>query len=157
MKRQWRDVPGLEDRYEVSNDGLVRSKPLVLKQVKTKDGYWQVNIGGGTKYVHRLVAQAFLENTDSKRVVNHINGDRQDSRSINLEWTTHAENNAYTYRMGRQPPGQLPIVALAIDGSVAHRFASLRAASRYLCVTVASIRSAIDRKGTSCGYRWRYE
>jgi HNH endonuclease/NUMOD4 motif len=154
--REWRDVQGLEDRYEVSNDGLVRAKPRILKPGFTHDGYPTVNIGGRTKYVHRLVAEAFLDNPQGKRVVNHKNGDRADSRLSNLEWATHSENNTDAYARGRTLPRADRVIGVSPDGQVIGPFASIRRAAESVGVQPSAVSSALRRHGSSAGYVWAY-
>ena len=62
----------------------------------TQDGYPIVNIPGrrAMKLVHRLVAEAFIDNPRGCREVDHINHNRQDNRVENLRWVTHKENQA---------------------------------------------------------------
>ena len=50
-----------------------------------------------TLYVHRLVAQSFIENPDNKREVNHIDGNKLNNDVSNLEWVTHSENTVHAY------------------------------------------------------------
>ena len=61
------------------------------KGCKAKDGYRIVRIDGKMIYVHRLVAEAFLPNTENKRTVDHINRVRDDNRVQNLRWATQKE------------------------------------------------------------------
>lgn len=51
------------------------------------------------KYVHRLVAEYFIDNPLNKKYVNHKNCNRADNRVENLEWCTAKENTAYTAKL----------------------------------------------------------
>lgn len=51
-------------------------------------------------FVHRMIAFAFLPNSENKAEVNHINGNKQDNRVQNLEWCTRAENEQHKYKLG---------------------------------------------------------
>ena len=50
------------------------------------------------KYVHRVVAETFISGIPSGYVVNHIDGDRLNNRSDNLEIVSASENNLHSYR-----------------------------------------------------------
>lgn len=52
------------------------------------------------RYVHRLVAEAFIDNPNNKPCVNHIDCNRQNNNVANLEWVTRGENNAYSMKLG---------------------------------------------------------
>ena len=154
--RTWKDVQGLEDRYGVSSDGLVRSKPRILVPAATKKGgHLYVNIGGRKVYVHRLVAAAFIENPDDAPVVNHKNGDPKDNRAENLEWATYGENIAHGYRHNGRLHYSNIRVAFENEDGCGCVYPSMAAAARAFGVTRGAIRAAILSGGTCCGYRWK--
>ena len=104
-----KDVTGYEGLYAVTNDGRVwaypkksRSKGRWLKQCISGCGYSYVCLYNGTaknKYVHRLVAEAWVEN-NGKPHVNHKNGVKTDNSAINLEWVTPSENKRHAFDTG---------------------------------------------------------
>lgn len=98
------NIIGYEGLYEVSNKGNVRNvrRNKLLKLSKNRYGYIQVylyknGIRTGLK-VHRLVAQAFIENPDNLPEVNHKNEDKIDNRVENLEFCDHKYNVNYGHR-----------------------------------------------------------
>ena len=112
------DVSG---RYMISNHGNLRSldredsigrkvKGRELKLTLKPDGYLDVMLcKDGKKLtckVHRLVATTFLENTDDKRTVNHIDGNKINNRVDNLEWATDSEQQKHAVTIGLRPKGE---------------------------------------------------
>lgn len=102
MKQEelWKDIEGYEGRYQISSCGLVKS--LFFKKPRLKyigdngTGYKNVTLIKNRVtecvYIHRLVAFHFIENPENKSQVNHLNSNRNDNRSENLEWVTPIEN-----------------------------------------------------------------
>ena len=94
-----------DNMYSVSSNGTVYSlkgkkKELVGKICKS--GYRQVLINhkGFRKYylIHRLVLSTFSKNTENKRTVNHIDGNKLNNNLSNLEWNTDSENQKHAIK-----------------------------------------------------------
>ena len=104
-----RDVLGYEKLFSVTEDGEVYSKRTnkILKQVNSGKGYLTIptKIGGRdgvykTFRVHRMVAEAYIENPHKKPFVNHLDGDKHNNKVSNLEWCTAKENFNHAMQIG---------------------------------------------------------
>ena len=126
MAEIWKDIPGFEGLYQVSNCGRVKATKKwnvncrsfidderILKPTDNGHGYMIVGLRKNTKkhnrYVHRLVAQAFVDNPLNRKVVNHKDYDKGNNNADNLEWCTQKENVEYsTQRMCHPRNYKLP-------------------------------------------------
>ena len=107
---EWRWVLGYEGRYEVSNDGRLRShvvgdyvKPLTVRTEKRGYRFIVLTRPGDRSrgcWVHRLVARAFVPNPLDLPEVNHLDGDKANNLFTNLEWTTRSGNNKHAFDIG---------------------------------------------------------
>ena len=94
-------------QYELTWGGEIYSLHLCqyIAGGLSDDGYVKVCIRddfGNTKTVslHRLIAQAFIPNTENKPEVNHLNGNKQDNCVRNLEWAHGWENVEHALKNG---------------------------------------------------------
>lgn len=119
MEEVWKDIPGYEGLYQVSNLGIVKSYDRIVKHnkggtakrngtvLKQSTNIWGYNmvtlckdkIQTG-KSVHRLIAISFIHNPENKPQVNHKNGVKTDNRIENLEWVDAFENMAHAFKTG---------------------------------------------------------
>ena len=98
---EWKEIPGYEGLYEVSNKGNVRNvrRNKLLRLQKTNNGYIRVvlsknRIKTGFQ-VHRLVALTFLPNPLNLPQVNHLDENKKNNNIDNLEWCTAKYNINY--------------------------------------------------------------
>lgn len=103
---EWRDVVGFEGRYKVSEFGEIYSC-LTSRTMKTplKNGYpflLLLDTEGKrhNSYVHRVVAEAYLEADPEKTCVNHIDGIKTNNHYTNLEYCTLPENVEHALTTG---------------------------------------------------------
>lgn len=100
----WKKIDGFN--YSVSDTGEVRNDGTgkIKSNVTTDHGYEKVDLYSESKRktmrVHRLVAQAFVDNPDNKPQVNHKDGNKHNNTPDNLEWTTAKENMEHASRNG---------------------------------------------------------
>lgn len=124
MQELWKPIPGYDDRYEVSDMGRVRrisprwgGPPIILAKRSagrpTLDGKCYLGVSlwssgkrpGHSRAVHRIVAEAFLGDSNGKHV-NHIDGNKHNNQASNLEYCSPKENSRHAWKMGllKQPP-----------------------------------------------------
>ena len=177
----WKDIPGYEGLYQVSNLGRVKSlerrrennggltkvPEKILHQSENGSGYFKVMLCKNSKvktfFVHRLVAQGFVENTDCKRTVNHINGDKSNNKAENLEWCTYAENNAHAVEVGlnrmsaRNNKASKPVAQYDKDMNFIKAYPSIKEAERQTGIINQKIVPCCQGKyKTGGGYIWQY-
>lgn len=116
----WKDIKGMEDYYQISSYGNVRSKERYvkhnyggLKLLKSKlrkltlcgrtTKYLKVDLWpSGKQYiVHRLVAEHFLPNPNNYPVVMHLDNDGTNNNISNLQWGTYSMNSRDAVKDGR--------------------------------------------------------
>lgn len=157
---EWRDIEGYEGLYQVSNLGRVRSlnfnhtigKVKELSLRNSKKGYKQVILykDGKTKSyrVHRLVAEAFIENPNNYEQINHKNEIKSDNTVNNLEWCTNEYNHNYGTRNEKVKKSLSKKTLCITTGEV---FNSMKEASTKYGISNGSISECCNNKRNSAG------
>jgi hypothetical protein len=99
-------IKGYENLYSATEDGFIYSHRQNKNIVgdSNSSGYKRVILckdkNRNRMFVHRLIAETFIENTEDKRTVNHINGIKTDNSVENLEWATDSEQHLHGWKLG---------------------------------------------------------
>lgn len=100
------------DGYRISDTGVVFGKHgRRLKPNIDGSGYMYVSLmKNGIKYtkrVHKLVADNLIDNTNNYPEVNHIDGNKLNNNTYNLEWVTSSQNKKHAWKLGLAKPNGL--------------------------------------------------
>lgn len=154
----WKDWPR-DPRIKVSNKGKVisckRGACYPLKVSHNNNGGYQTvhAVHGSKQSVHRMVAETWIDNPNHYKEVNHINGDKDDNRVDNLEWTTRSQNMRHAYRTGLRKAKGTPIRIVEI-GEV---YESISECARRIGGCQASISNCLaGKQSTHRGYHFEY-
>lgn len=177
---QWKDINNYEGLYQVSNFGRIRSlkretissnqyssfkkqaNEIILKQSINKHGYCSIILSknGKNKWysVHRLVACAFIDNSNGFKCVNHKDENKQNNNVENLEWCTHKYNNNYGTRKKRVAKAtSKQVIQYDINGDFIKIWSSIIEASINTNTNRHSITSCCKKQlKIAGGYRWEY-
>lgn len=174
MEEVWKDIPGWEGRYKISNTGTIYSYMVKrnVNPINSHDGYPRFTLQNKARkeqwFVHRLVAITFIPNPENKETVNHINGIKTDNRVENLEWATRSENELHSFRVlgkvayqpmkgrfGKEHNRSRSVVQVSLDGFFLAEYGSILEASRQTGVHAGNITQCHKgNRPTAGGYKW---
>lgn len=180
----WKDIVDYEGLYQVSNLGRVKSLKRkvyagrnrmrwqyerILSNNKTNgNGYIVVSLNkeskSKNKYVHRLVAEAFLENPNNYKYINHKDQNTFNNNANNLDFCTAQYNSTYRdahIKRGLKFRNNLvnskKVYQLDENENIIKEFPSMAEASRELGTNHTSIYACINGKQKHAfGYKWKY-
>jgi len=170
----WRDVAGYSGQYQVSNLGNVRNlnwrsagRIRQLSPCLDRDGYLSVCLSDGkgsqkSYRVHRLVAEAFLDDFDSSLQINHIDENKTNNSVSNLECVSSYENNNFGTRNirishSKRNTRSKKINQLSLDGKFIREWVSGHEITRRLGFNNAAVcRVCQGKKKTAYGFRWEF-
>lgn len=167
---QWKEIAGYEGLYLVSDDGKVLSLPRIVSNgrgeyvrgqrilrpgLRGRDGLkyeFVVLLKNGIaeqRSVHRLVAEAFIDNPNGLDVINHVDHNTLNNSVENLEWCDQQYNTEYGHNK--------PVQQYTLDGEKIAEYKSITFASVMTGINRRSINNVLSGfANTAGGYVWKY-
>lgn len=167
----WKDIPGYDGKYQVSNYGRVRSTGFdkwhpgrILKLSKVKKGYLRACLLGKFYLVHRLVWEAFNGPIPAGMQVNHIDEDKTNNRLDNLNLMTPKENSnwgtktkRFVEKMTNRKDCSKWVIKLNKKNEILHFYPSIHQAQKETGVDYRNISACCTgKRETSGGFIWKY-
>ena len=174
MDEVWKAIKGYEGLYEVSDWGRVRSlgrfvnakngskrwvKGKMLEPQLAGMGYYTVQLGlKNSKYIHRLVAEAFIPNPNNYPEVNHKDENKLNNKIGTLEWCPHRYNLSYGTCNARTAIGlNKTVYQYKVDGELCGIWPSASMCAKFTGFNRGHIcNCCLGRCETHKGYIWSY-
>ena len=142
---------------------LRKGQPYIMKQSinssKSNSIYYMVrliNDEGFTKkkYIHRLMAELFIDNPNELPEVNHKDGNKHNNAISNLEWVSKSENSIHAYVTGLNTT--VKVQQLSLEDEVLAEFNSIKEAEKATGVHNPNITKVIKgKRQTAGGFKWK--
>ena len=166
-------IEGFEN-YTIDENGKVMNTNTGKEKIPCSNyvgnGYLYVDLYKNNKshkrYLHRLVAQAFLPNPQNKPYVNHKDGNTKNNNATNLEWCTPLENVEHAsktiktmkqYKIANERRKKAVNMIDRFTGSRVATFSSIREAERTMGISASNITACLKgRQKYTKDYSWCY-
>lgn len=176
---EWKDIDG-HAGYQISSEGKARSfhskghgitdKPHLLKTDYNSNGYERVCLGSKYRgFIHKLVAQAFIQNPNNYPIVRHRDDNRKNNAAENLMWGTQADNIQDCIKHGRFHSNikiakkaalekqRKKVIATSLDTGESMEFSSLCEAANALGLNSGNISNVLTGRQRKTGrYTFKY-
>lgn len=120
---KWKKITDFNERYSISDKGNVRNdeRGSVLKPMVSTSGYHfvhlVVNRKKHTRYIHRLVGQALIENPFEYPQIDHVDGCKTNNDISNLRWVSVSENRLAYGSEQRSENRKRSVIARNVNGN----------------------------------------
>lgn len=153
-----KDIKGYEGIYAITSCGKVwsyRSKIFLTPRLsRPKHGYYQVNLkyNGTVKrcYIHRLVAETYIDNVNNYNSIDHIDGNTLNNSINNLKWMPLHDNVSKSQSQ--------KVLQYDLDGNFINEWPSVAEAEKFLNKKHSSISKCCrGEQKQAYGYKWAYK
>ena len=151
--------------YSCTIDGIIFNNKtnIILHPFIDNVGYLQLILrdeNGNKKHirVHRIIAKYFVSNPNNLDFINHIDGNKINSRANNLEWVTNSENTKHGYdnNLYHSKHRNIKIEVYDLDNNYLNTFKSIRSASESLGINRKTLsRILFDNKTNNYNYKFK--
>ena len=170
IKEEWRKIPvgehkHLDDKYEVSNFGILRNTQTNINlKPHITNGYYVISLQDSitkktiTLSVNRIVLIAFKGIDMENNRCNHIDGNKLNNTLSNLEWTTQKNNIKHAYANNLVKINKKIILKYDLNDNLIGEYESIIKASECLIVSRHAIGKVLAGKNqTAGGFIWKYK
>jgi hypothetical protein len=164
----WKEIPGF-NMHEISNLGRIKKKGGRILSGYNEAGYLRVGLIDSNntktkKYIHQLICLTFNGDPPiNKKLVNHIDGNKLNNVSTNLEWCNTSENTLHAYKNNfidlteRNKKYMKPVIQYDLNMVELARFAGVNLAEQQTgSRQISKVCKQITNYKTAGGYIWRY-
>lgn len=154
-------------KYYISKCGKIYSSinTIIMSTHYNRHGYEMVGFNMRLHSIHRLVAKTFIPNPNKKRIVNHIDGNKQNNNVENLEWCTDSENVRHSYSLGLQIPkigkehhNSKTVYQMKLNGEYVKEWGSLMDIQRELGFNIGHISAVCNGiRHKANGFIWSHD
>lgn len=128
---------------------------------KNNNGYIRVELANNGKnkkyYIHRLVAEYYLENPNNLKFVNHKNGNKQNNHYTNLEWISQKNNIKHSYEKLNNKHKYKGVIQYDLQMNEIARYKSQKYAKIITGICDTGINKCCKGiRNSSGGFKWKY-